>query len=55
MHLNDSLRRMPASTLEELLAQGATLTKRGADYVTEAGGVMSWRTVKAVRERGVLL
>ncbi len=39
---------------EELLAQGATLTKRGADYVTETGGVMSWRTVKALRERGVL-
>ncbi|MCD0170910.1 hypothetical protein [Deinococcus sp. 23YEL01] len=40
---------------EELLAQGATLTKSGADYVTEAGSVMSWRTVKALRERGVLM
>jgi hypothetical protein len=39
---------------EELLAQGATLTKRGADYVTEAGGVMSWRTVEALCKRGVL-
>ncbi|WP_162899094.1 hypothetical protein [Deinococcus ficus] len=42
---------------ERLLAQGHTLTRMadGADYNTEAGEVMSWRTVEALLKRGVVV
>lgn len=42
---------------ERLLAQGHTLTRlpEGADYSTEAGEVMSWRTVQALLRLGVVV
>lgn len=41
---------------EELLAEGSVLTRQadGADWVTEKGSVISWRTVDALLKHGLL-
>lgn len=41
---------------EELLAEGSVLTRQtdGADWVTEKGSVLSWRTVDAMQRVGIL-
>ncbi|MFT2722377.1 hypothetical protein ACMT4L_20510 [Deinococcus sp. A31D244] len=43
--------------VEELLAEGSVLTRQtdGADWVTEKGGVASWRTVDALLKFSVLV
>jgi hypothetical protein len=40
---------------EELLAEGSVLTRQatGADWVTEKGSVVSWRTVEALLKHGI--
>lgn len=42
--------------VEELLTQGNVLTRQAdsADWVTEKGGVVSWRTVDALCKAGIL-
>lgn len=42
---------------EELLAEGSVLTRQvdGADWVTEKGSVVSWRTIDALLRTGLIL
>jgi hypothetical protein len=45
------------ATAEKLLAEGYTITRKSdsADYSTEKGSLVSWRTIRALLKRGVVV